>query len=908
MLWIFIFYFIYNTEVGMSTDNSIYESVRLPLSLIPLHYNLEITPHIYGSKEDFSFDGFVRIKVLCKEKRDIIWLHSKSLKHKEIRITDGEDRIIPVISWDLEAKREFLIIMMGESLSPGETYYIEIKYHGLILNDLKGFFYSSYKDGAVEKYIFSTQMQPTDARKVLPCFDEPALKATFNVTIVRRTDLTSLSNMPILRSEERDHELVADVFETTPIMSTYLLAFALGDIDYLQNFTETNIQIRTWSRSNAVEQTKFALELGCKTMTFFEDYFQIKYILPKEDMIAVPEHIFNAMENWGLITYSENGMLYQEGVTSEVSKNFAAILIAHEISHQWFGNLVTPEWWDDLWLNEGFATYMMFLGVDAVIPEWKMMDMFIIHNRGLQSALAFDDSLTTHPVYVPVNDPAEINEIFDLISYAKGAAVLRMMNFFLGETTFRNGITNYLTSQSYKAATHNELWYAMANQSLVEGKAEIDVKKIMDTWILQKNYPVVTVTLVNGNTIKVEQARFLINEEHRKNAEPIYWEIPFAYTTSDNPNFEKTDVDIHWLHADRYPIYIKDDSLTNSTWLVGNPQQIGYYRVNYEEKMWISIIDQLKRNHKVIHVVNRAQIINDAWNLASSGLVSMDVALGTLEYLTKETDLVPWVAGLQELHKLGLALQLTPAFGHLQIFMQNLLANVFKKVMTGSTHHDKIMKSMISNAACSSGLQSCLHLARQMFDRWLDDSSLLRVEIDNDFKLSVYCAGISENGVRTWDIVYGRYKKSDSASERRSLLHGLSCTREPWIISRFLQLTKNSSEIQQTESIDALIYIAQNPVGRLMVWDFLAENWKHFFDTFGAGLNHMPNLVKGVTEAFNTYGELIKLQHFGERHADLGTATRAYNNAAATIQLNIRWLKKYYVIVEGWLMKQNGAL
>ncbi|KAK3609374.1 hypothetical protein CHS0354_036614 [Potamilus streckersoni] len=260
------------------------DSVRLPSSLIPSHYSLEITPNIYGSKENFSFDGFVRIKVVCKEKRDIIWLHSKSLTHTEIRITDSEDRIVPVFSWDLEDKREFLIIAMGESLKPGEIYYIEIKYHGQILNDLKGFFYSSYKDGAGEKYIFSTQMQPTDARKVLPCFDEPALKATFNVTIIRRKELTSLSNMPILRSEERDQELVADVYETTPIMSTYLLAFALGDIDYLQNFTESNIKMRTWSRSSAVEQTKFALELGCKTMTFFEDYFQIKYILPKEDV------------------------------------------------------------------------------------------------------------------------------------------------------------------------------------------------------------------------------------------------------------------------------------------------------------------------------------------------------------------------------------------------------------------------------------------------------------------------------------------------------------------------------------------------------------------------------------------------------------------------------------------------
>ncbi|GFR83304.1 aminopeptidase N [Elysia marginata] len=529
---------------------------------------------------------------------------------------------------EVDEDREFIILNLDKNLRVGRRYKISLSYTAKLKNDLHGLYYSQYQRGNDSVYIVTTQFQPTDARRAFPCFDEPALKATFNITLVRPSHLISISNTPIIDNsttfEKDGMTFVKDVYDITPKMSTYLLAFIVCDFKYLYNYTSNGVLYRAWATPETVNQAEYSLHVGVEVLTHFEDFFDIPYPLKKQDMIAIPDFAAGAMENWGLITYRETAMLYEPGVSNEANKERIAIVVSHELAHQWFGDLVSPAWWDDLWLNEGFATFVEYLGVDYVHPDWNIFEIFA--KSEIQRAFYFDGLISSHPLYVPVNHPDEINEIFDAISYAKGASIIRMMRHFLGRQTFKKGLTNYLNGTAYGAAHHTDLWRALTKQAHADGKTHIDVGEIMDTWTLQMNYPVVTVTrdFQNLNQIHVRQERFLIdpNAEDPGRFQSPYnykWTVPLTLTSSKSKNFDPKDEDVHWMYKEetQTTLTLADDVLPNRDgWILANVNQFGYYRVNYQLGNWDALVKQLVDDHKVIPAINRAQIIDDAWNLA----------------------------------------------------------------------------------------------------------------------------------------------------------------------------------------------------------------------------------------------------------------------------------------------------
>ncbi|XP_061165768.1 aminopeptidase N-like isoform X2 [Saccostrea echinata] len=885
------------------------QDVRLPMSVLPELYTVELQPNMYeGPPELFTFNGSVRIRVKCHESTNNITLHINKLNlTEEIRVTPvGSSFPLRYKRHEIDTKRQFLIVYTTASLQAGQYYDLDLSFIGPLKDDLHGLYLSSYRRNNQTVYAATTQFQATDLRKTFPCFDEPAIKAKFDITLVRKGHLTSLSNMPKITSDNRGNGWIADRFKTTPPVSTYLLAFIVSDFNYKEDKTANNITYRAWSRPEAINQTEYALSVGTKVLTYFEDYFGIPFPLPKQDMIALPDFAAGAMENWGLITYRETAMLYDKHESSESNKQRVAVVVSHELAHQWFGNLVTPSWWDDLWLNEGFASFVEYMGVDYVHPDWKMFDQIVVED--VQDVFNFDGLVTSHPVYVPVSHPDEINEIFDRISYGKGASIIRMMRFFLGEGTFKNGLKRYLKKLEYKAAFHDDLWYALGNQSAIEQK-NINVKEIMDTWTLQMNFPVVKVTVMADGNIRLTQKRYLRDYDAvdpGKYVSPFNykWEIPFTYTTKSSPNFNQTDGDIHWMHKTEQEIITSN--IQQSHWIIGNVMQYGYYRVTYSDENWNRLIQQMDEDHTVIHSVNRAQIINDAWNLAKSGDLSMTIALKTVNYLDKETEFVAWQAALRELGYVDSMLERTALYGPFSKFMRNKVSGIFNPSSLSSsnfTHLESYVNTLIAAEACKYGLQSCVDEASRLFKLWKQTphSNPIRSSI----RLTVYCSSIRHGGIEEWDFAYKMYQQSNLASEKSRLMLALSCSKEVWILSRYLKYSLTPSEIRKQDATDVITYISKNEIGRGLAWDFVREHWSQLLKEQGSVLYKFSRLIAGSLTKLNTRYELRELEAFLRENPDMGSGTRAFQQAIEKTKSNIKWMDKNYDIVKQWLVDQG---
>ena len=521
----------------------------LPDYINPIRYILKFSPNL----EDFTFSGNETIELNISKSFNEITLHSSEIDIIDVDLS-GKN---PSIASDIESET---VTFQFDTEIPAGNYSLNINFCGTLNDRLRGFYRSRYLDtSGTEKFMATTQFEATDARKAFPCWDEPESKSIFSVSITLPEELTAISNMPEDQILDLGNGLKNVTFADTPIMSTYLLGFTIAEMECVQRKTKHGTLMRVWTTKGKENQGNWALESSIQLLDFFNDYFGIPYPLPKLDHLAIPDFAAGAMENWGIITYREVVLLMDEDNTAATTKQFIVEVIAHEMAHQWFGNLVTMKWWNDLWLNESFASWMGDKATDWLHPEWDMWTQFLTHdtNRGL----SLDGLANSHPIEQDVKNPAEIGQLFDAISYSKGASILRMLEQFLGEETFKSGLRNYLKEHAYANATTHDLWKSL------EEASGLPVNQIMESWTTQTGFPVLKVKTEKQHdslSINFEQNQFrydnILNESTQNDS---LWQIPISVSSS------ATDSTIRELMTTRaFTLNLKHQ---NTSWIKINP-------------------------------------------------------------------------------------------------------------------------------------------------------------------------------------------------------------------------------------------------------------------------------------------------------------------------------------------------
>uniref|UniRef100_A0A8C7TNS4 Aminopeptidase n=1 Tax=Oncorhynchus mykiss TaxID=8022 RepID=A0A8C7TNS4_ONCMY len=816
-----------------------WDKYRLPDTLKPDHYNLTLWPRLTVNAQGlYIFTGKSYVVFQCVKETDLILIHSNKLNYTKW----GDDHLAklsalgstpaPTIkkSW-LQPTTQFLVLELNGKLAVGESYQLDTVFVGELADDLAGFYRSEYEEDGVKKVVATSQMHPTHTRKTFPCFDEPARKAVFHITLLHPRGTVALSNVNATVYTEA---VTQTSFEPTKSMSTYLLALIVCDYSFI-SAREGDILIRIWARRKSISEGhgEYALNLTGPILSFFEVYYNTTYPLSKSDQIALPDFYFGAMENWGLVTYRETNLLYDPLTSSNGNKERTATIIAHELAHMWFGNLVTLRWWNEVWLNEGFASYVSYLGADYAESTWNVKDLIVLDD--VHRVFAVDALASSHPLSSKDDDiqkPEQISEQFDVISYSK-------------------------VNIQYKTAVD-------ASDMELPGT----VHDIMNRWVLQMGFPVVTINTATG---LITQKHFLLDPDSVGSVPPS----DFKYVCG----------------LERYTV---------GHWVLANINVTGYYRVNYDLGNWERLLFQLSTNHQVIPVINRAQLVDDAFNLARAQLIPTTLALKTTKYLSKEIEYIPWESALNNLDYFYLMFDRTEVYGTMQHYVRNLVTPLFQHFKTITAdwskvpdgHNEQYNQVNAIRMACSSGLVECQNLTKSWYMSGIN--------------LTVYCSAIAAGGAAEWDFGWNMFKTATIASDADKLMSSLACTKDHELLNKYLRYTLDSDKIRKQDATSVIVYISSNVQGQTLAWDFVTQNWEYMFTQYGVGSFSFANLISGVTMRFSTKAELEQLQKFKEDNSKIGfgSGTLALEQAIERTTANIKWVDENKKKVWDWFLSE----
>lgn len=763
---------------------------RLLDSFIPKSYRLNITIDRPGR----CFSGTVTISGNSVNGQIIVHAHELEITGAVI---DGKSA-----NYSLGVNDE--VHISQENLEPG-AHMVTIAYQGKITDSLHGLYPCYFTHEGLKKELLITQFESHYAREMFPCIDEPAAKAIFDVTVTTESGVMVLSNMPPKEQTENDGKLTT-TFDTTPKMSTYLLAFVIGELQSKSSETKSGVKVNVWA-TPAQEPTslEYALEEAVKLTEFFDEYFGVPYPLPKADHVAVPDFGAGAMENWGLITYRETALLAQKDHSSLVSRQYVTSVVAHELSHQWFGNLVTMKWWNNLWLNESFASIMENLAPDRLHPTWKTWLDF--DAGGSVMALRRDAIDGVQSVQIDVNHPDEIQSIFDgAIVYSKGARLLRMMKHYVGDEAFRAGLTRYFTEHAYGNTDQHDLWRAMADAS---GK---DIDSLMTTWISQPGYPVVAATLKDG-LLTLSQRQFFVGS-HQVSCR--VWPIPLGASN------------------DQVPALLESPSVTipfDESWLFLNRDNTAHFITHYDDGLFAALLKRLAEGE--LRTSERLQILNEQILLARGQVISPARLVDTLEAYAGEDQEPVWDVMSMAVNELKKYIEHdASAEAALRQLVGRLARPLYEKLgwdqKEGEPDNDRKLRGKILGEMVYSEdkavIEEAIRRAREKPIEQLDPESrglLLSADVrygDNNTLI---------------DELMKRYAKEVSPDIKEDIRSAVTCVRDDGAIKRVIGMLTDTTIIRPQDNAYWYIYLQSNRNAREQTWQWLREHWDWIETKFG---------------------------------------------------------------------------
>eukprot|EP01080_Neovahlkampfia_damariscottae_P011786 gene11786-5123_t len=845
--------------------------VLLPTEVKPEVYKLQLEPDLekctYEGQQEVSF------KLLKPTKR--ITLNSKNLEITECYVVQGDSKHVGIISFDLE--NQYAMFDFEKEITKDGSLFL--KFNGILNDQMAGFYRSKYTNTKGEtKYLATTQFESTDARRCFPCWDEPSLKSIFEVTLIVPEDRIAISNMDctsgnslILEGASSTKKKVVK-FSPSPIMSTYLLAFIVGEFDYVEGKTKDGLPVRCFVPLGKKEQGDYGLEIACKVIPLFEEYFHEKYPLPKLDLIAIPDFAAGAMENWGLLTYRETALLFDPKNSSASIKQRVALVVAHECAHQWFGNLVTMEWWEQLWLNEGFATWVEYLAVDELYPDWNIFEQFV--DGEYAAAQRLDGLEASHPIEVEVNSAMEIDEIFDGISYAKGCAVIRMLAEYVGLETFKEALRLYLSNHKYSNASSKDLWDAVAKKS---GK---DIETLMNSWTRKMGFPLVEVkeeSVSNGKKIlSVKQHRYLSSGFKEDDS---LWHIPLGYVTDLN------STPVFTLLTEKESTVEVD---ANIKWIKFNPGQTGFYRVNYTENYYDNLSVAIKS--KELSSIDRLGVQNDVTSLAASGNLKTSQVLKILRNYSNEDNYIVWSgvsANLSAIWKLIKYEDFSGSFSKLAQELYKPLGNKLGwEAKKDESHLNALLRSLIISNLGEFDDKETIETAKEKFLSFVKDNSV----VSPDLRAPFYQIMFKHGGEEAYNAILKIFETTTLNEERVRILGTIGCVSDEKKLQEVLKFGW-SDAVKRQDTFYLFRSVASNKKGRDLAYQFFLDNYGEMVERYSSGLNFISYFVKICCGNFTSEEKAKEVEEFFKKNPT-PAANRAIQQSIETIKTNSAWLKR----------------
>ena len=819
---------------------------RLLDTFTPNHYNLTLD---LTRAEEKEFSGTVIIS--GDSTSESISLHSKGLTIQSATIDNQPADV---------SFGEFDELRLSQPNLKNGNHTIHINFSGTITDAMHGLYPCYFTHDGVKKQLFATQFESHHAREVFPCVDEPAAKAEYDLTLVTQTGITVLGNMPV-KSEEENGDSLTTTFEKTPRMSSYLLAFVIGELHKKTARTKSGVEVNIWATPAQNENTlDFALDIATRSIDFYDEYFGVKYPLPKSDHVALPDFSSGAMENWGLITYRESCLLADPELTPESSKRFIATVIAHELSHQWFGNLVTMQWWNDLWLNESFANMMEYVAIDALHPEWRMWEDFATNE--VTAALRRDSLDGVQSVQADVNHPDEISTLFDpAIVYAKGGRLLVMIRKLIGEEAFRAGLKSYFEKFAYKNTIGNDLWQEL------ESASDQPIVNLMNAWISQPGLPVVSVSNSHDAAI-LNQERFFIGEHQPSDT---LWPIPL---------FANQPLDVKILNQKETTVFIEKP-------LQLNCDLSAHFITKYDE----STREYLLKNITELPTLDKICILQDTTILARAGFENSASLLPLALSLKTETNEKAFgmaAGALTELRKF--VDDNDAARDSLKRISGEFARATFEDLgwdeKAGESDDDRERRTTALSLMMYSEDEEVLNEAKTRFD----NNKL------EDLPTEIRALIISAN-VRHFETpemienLFAAYKNTPSNDLQNDIAIGLTSTKNPETAEKILANIKDSNIIRPQDASRWFVYLIRTRESRQIAWNWLKENWAWVEGTFGEDKSY-DDFIRYAATALLTTDELDDFRQFFEPMMDIPALTRTIKLGITEISARVELIER----------------